>query len=101
MNVNVLLSGRLRLNGYGKGRPENRDRTYQLSLPAGSTVREVIGGMQVPPSEVTMTMLNGCQCDVTTHVRSGDRIVLIPSDVALLWRHVGKMNGNGESVLDS
>jgi hypothetical protein len=100
MNVNVLLSGRLRLDGYGRGKPENRDRTYRLALPEGSTVREVIRGMDVPSSRVTMTMVNGHKCDVTAYVKSDDRVVLIPSDVALFWRHLGKMNVGAESVFE-
>lgn len=100
MNVNVLLSGRLRLDGYGKGKPENRDHTYRLALSKGSTVREVIRGMEIPFSDVTMTMVNGHKCDVTAHVKTEDRVVLIPSDVALFWRHLGKMNVGAESVFD-
>ena len=39
MNVNVLLSGRLKIDGYGKGKPENGDGTYRLNLPKGRTAR--------------------------------------------------------------
>jgi hypothetical protein len=98
MNVNVLLSGRLRLDGYGKGKPENRDHTYRLTLPEDSTVEEVIQGMDVPFSKVTMTMVNGRKCDVTARLKSDDRVILIPSDVALFWRHLGRMNVGAESV---
>jgi hypothetical protein len=100
MNVNVLLSGRLRLDGYGKGKPENRDGTYRLNLPEGSTVKEVIHGMGVPPSKVTMAMVNARKCEVVAPVKPEDRIILIPSDVALLWRHLGLMNLGAESVFD-
>lgn len=100
MNVNVLLSGRLRLDGYGKGEPENRDHTYRLALPDGSTVREVIRCMGVPASQVTMTMVNGHKCDVRACVKPEDRVVLIPNDVALLWRHLGKANAGAASVFD-
>ena len=100
MNVNVLLSGRLKLDGYGKGKPQNRDRTYRLALPEWSTVREDIRGMEVPSSQVTMTMFNGHKCDVTAHLKSEDRVILIPSDVALFWRHLGKMNAGAESVFE-
>ena len=100
MNVNVLLSGRLRIDGYGKGKPENRDRTYRLALPEDSTVKEVIHGMDVPLSKVTMTMVNGRKCDTTARLRPDDRVILIPSDVALLWRHLGFMNLGAESVFD-
>ena len=100
MNVNVLLSGRLRIDGYGRGMPENPDRTYRLPLPKGSTVQEVIQGMNVPSAKVTMTMVNGHKCDVTAPIKPDDRVILIPSDVALLWRHLGKMNLGAESVFD-
>jgi hypothetical protein len=95
-----LLSGRLRLDGYGRGKPENGDHTYRLALPEGSTVKEVIQGMNVPPSKVTMTMVNGRKCNITAPVKPEDRVILIPSDVALLWRHLGLMNLGAESVFD-
>ena len=100
MNVNVLLSGRLRLDGYGRGKHENGDGTYRLTLPSGSTVNEVIQGMGIPVGEVVMTMVNARQGGAATPVGSEDRIVLIPSDVALLWRHLGAMNLGAESVFD-
>jgi hypothetical protein len=58
MGVNVLLSGRPRLDGYGQGKPENGDGTFRLALPEGSTVRPVIRGMGVPSGKVVMTMIN-------------------------------------------
>jgi hypothetical protein len=100
MNINVLLSGRLRIDGYGKGMPENSDSTYRLNLQRGSTVRDVIKGFDIPVDKVTMTMLNARQCDVSAPVKSEDRVILIPSDVALLWRHLGLMNLGAESVFD-
>ena len=100
MNINVLLSGRLRLDGYGKGKPENGDRTYRLALPEGSTVKDVIRDLSIPSEKVTMTMVNARQCDATARLRAEDRVILIPSDVALLWRHLGLMNLGAESVFD-
>lgn len=100
MNVNVLLSGRLRIDGFGKGKPENGDGTYRLALPEGSTVGEVIRGMNVPPERVAMTMVNARKSMGTTPLKAGDRVILIPSDVALLWRHMGLMNLGAETVFD-
>ena len=100
MNVNVLLSGRLKIDGYGKGRPQNGDGTYRLALADGSTVNEIIQGMHVPPERVALTMLNARKCEVTAPVKAEDRVILIPSDVALLWRHLGMMNLGAESVFD-
>jgi len=100
MNVNVLLSGRLKIDGYGQGKPENGDGTYRLALPDGSTVQEVIGGMSVPREKVALTMVNARKCEVTAPLKAEDRVILIPSDVALLWRHLGMMNLGAESVFD-
>ena len=100
MNVNVLLSGRLKIDGYGKGKPENGDGTYRLAVPEGSTVKEVMRGMNVPLERVAMTMVNARQSKVMAPVKAEDRVILIPSDVALLWRHLGLMNLGAESVFD-
>jgi hypothetical protein len=100
MTVNVLLSGRLRLDGYGEGFPLSSDGTFQLALGQGSTVQDVIRGMGVPPDRVTMTMLNGRKCQDRLVVNSGDRVILIPPDVAALWRFLGNQNLGAESVLD-
>jgi hypothetical protein len=100
MKISVLLSGRLKLDGYGQGRPSNGDGTFPVSLPQSSTVQDVIDCMGVPPAEVTMTMLNGHKCESATPLGSGDRVILIPSDVACLWRFLGSMNLGAESVFD-
>ena len=100
MNVNVLLSGRLKIDGYGEGKPANGDGTYRLALPEGSTVTEVIRGMNVPANKVALTMVNARKSAVTAPVKAEDRVILIPSDVALLWRHLGRMNLGAESVFD-
>lgn len=100
MNVNVLLSGRLRLDGYGRGKPENGDHTYRLALPEGSTVEEVILSMGVPVDKVVMTMVNARKCDAAATVKPEDRVIPLPSGAALLWRHLGRMNLGAESVFD-
>ena len=100
MTVDVLLSGRLKLDGYGQGHRLNDDGTFELSLGRGGTVRDVIQGMGVPTDRVTMTMLNGRKCPVESGLRSGDRVILIPSDVAALWRFLGNQNLGAESVFD-
>jgi hypothetical protein len=92
MTVNVLLSGRLKIDGYGQGHPMNDDSTFRLALREGGTVRDVIGGMGVPSDKVTLTMLNGRQCQVETALKPGDRVILIPQDVAILWRALHTQN---------
>ena len=100
MTVNVLLSGRLKLDGFGQGHPLGSDGTFRLSLGRGSTVGDVIRRMGVPKDRVTMTMLNGRKCRVGSGVKTGDRVILIPSDVAALWGFLGNQNLGAESVFD-
>jgi hypothetical protein len=100
MTVNVLLSGKLRLDGYGQGHAMDKDGTFRLSLGQSSTVQDVIEGMGVPGTRVAMTMLNGRKCQTGSNVGSGDRVILIPSDVAMLWRFLGNQNLGAESVFD-
>ena len=92
MTVNVLLSGRLRIDGYGWDHPLNEDGTFRLALKEGGTVQDIIGGMSVPSERVTLTMLNGRQCQVEQALKPGDRVILIPEDVAILWRALHRQN---------
>ena len=92
VTVNVLLSGRLQLDGFGRGRSVARDGTYPVVLGEGSTVREAIEAMRVPNRRVQLAMVNGRQCRRDTRLTSGDRVILIPGDVAALWRALGRQN---------
>ena len=56
--------------------------------------------MGVPSRKVAMTMLNGRNCERGTTLKAGDRVILIPADVAALWRYLGAMNMNKETVFD-
>lgn len=100
MTVNVLLSGRLQLDGYGQGHPRGGDGTFQLDLGEGSTVQDVIRSLGVPHAEVALTMRNARQCPVEASLKVGDRVILIPPDVAALWRFLGSQNLGAESVFD-
>jgi len=92
LTINVLLSGRLKIEGFGQGRPVARDGTFPLALREGSKVRQAIKKMRIPAGRVTMTMLNGRQCPVDTPLSSGDRVILIPEDVAALWHALVRQN---------
>ena len=70
----------------------NNDSTFQLALKDGSTVQDVIGGMGVPSEKVTMTMINGRACRVGADLKSDDRVILIPKDVAALWGALRSQN---------
>ena len=101
VTVNVLLSGRLKLDGYGRGRRIAKDGTYPVALGDGSTVREAIKALRVPTRRVELTMINGRQCRTDSRLRSGDRVILIPGDVAALWRALGRQNLEMGIGLDS
>jgi molybdopterin converting factor small subunit len=92
LTVNVLLSGRLKLDGFGRGRPIAGDGTVTLALGDGSTIREAIAGLRVPSDRVVMTMVNGRQCPSDAALNSGDPVILIPEDVPGLWRALGRQN---------
>jgi hypothetical protein len=100
ITVKVLLSGKLKLDGYGHGKPQNSDGTFSLALPEKSMVQQAIRGMGVPSGKVAMTMLNGRMCQRETRLKTDDRVILIPADVAALWRYLGAMNMNKETVID-
>jgi hypothetical protein len=100
MGINILLSGRLKWAGYGQGKPDNGDGTFRLNLGEGSTVQEIIHSLGIPFDHVVMTMINGRKCDVGASVKPDDRVILIPQDVAALWRAFGRLNLGMESVFD-
>ena len=92
MEIDVLLSGMLRIQGYGHDRPLREDGTVRVRMDQRSTVQDVIRRLGIPVRGVVMTMLNGRQCQTTTVLRQGDRVILIPEDVAALWRALGRQN---------
>jgi Mut7-C ubiquitin len=100
MTVNVLLSGRLKLDGYGRDHAVGDDGTFRLSLRERSTMQDLIEGIGVPADKVAMTMINARQCKTRAGLKSGDRVILIPPDVAALWRFFGQQNLGAESVCD-
>ncbi len=92
MTVHVLLSGRLYIQGYGQGMKNGAPGWFALELQGGGTVQAVIEAMGVPPDEVSMTMVNGRECGRGVSVKDGDRVILIPPDVAALWRYLSAMS---------
>lgn len=100
MKVKVLLSGKLALDGYGDGHPKNDDGIFHLTLEERGTVQDIIASMGVPSDEVAMARINGHKSHLDANVRAGDRVVLIPPDVAPLWRFVGLLNLGMNDVCD-
>jgi sulfur carrier protein ThiS len=100
VTINVLLSGRLKLDGYGRDHPVDGDGTMRLSLAEGSTVGEVIESLGVPADRVAMIMVNSRQCPPRTALHTGHRVILIPADVAALWHFLGLQNLGADTVCD-
>jgi len=100
MTVNVLLSGRLYIKGYGQDKKNGSPGWFELELQGGETVQEIIETMGVPSEEVSMTMVNGKECGRGASVRDGDRVILIPPDVAALWRYLSAMSMHFGTVFD-
>ena len=92
MKINVLLCGKLALDGYGGGCPKSDDGTFQMTVEEGATVQDILGSMDVPSYEVAMVRINGQKSQREAEVKDGDRIVLIPSEVASFWRYLGRLN---------
>ncbi len=100
MLVNVLLSGTLKSDGYGRDLPANEDGTFQLALEEGSTLPDAIRRVGVPPERVAMTVVNGRESRDGLILKPGDRIVLAPSEVAAMWRNVALRNLGRKGVLE-
>ena len=83
--IRVRLFGRLNLEGCGRGRQAAGDGTFPLALRDGSTVRDVMEYARVPAARVGMTLVNARICAADTPLTSGDRVVLVPQDLAALW----------------
>jgi molybdopterin converting factor small subunit len=78
----------------------NGDGTVRISLAEGDTVQEIIHHLEVPTDRVAMAMVNAHRCPTDTALRRGDWVILIPADVAALWRFLGLQNLGAESVFD-
>jgi sulfur carrier protein ThiS len=92
VEIDVLLSGMLRIQGYGHGHPLRADGTVRVRMQQRCTVADVIQRLGIPVQRVVMAMLNGRQCRTTADLKQGDRVILIPEDVAMLWRALGRQN---------
>jgi molybdopterin converting factor small subunit len=70
-----------------------------LELEEGSTVRQVIGELGIPPEEAKMVILNGKGATLDIQLSDGDRVALFPPEMAFnmyvafsFRRDLGKRN---------
>jgi hypothetical protein len=100
VTINVLLSGRLKIDGFGRNNPAGHDGSFRLSLADGGTVHDAIQRLGIPAERVSLAMVNALQRPKSTALNPDDRLILIPPDVAALWRAFGRQNMGAESVFD-
>jgi hypothetical protein len=59
-----------------------------------------MAALGMPAEQVAMTMVNARQRPTATALQPDDRVILIPPDVAALWRFLGRGNLGAASVFD-
>ena len=69
MRVNVKLVGLFQTERF-----KQADRDY----PAGVTVDEVVGDLQLPRQHFGIILVNGVHADSATVLNEGDNLVLMP-----------------------
>jgi hypothetical protein len=98
--ISVLLSGRLKLDGYGKHLPVQGDGTFHVEMGEGETAADLIRRLGIPIARAAMVMINGRKGRTEASLNRGDRVIVIPHDVAALWRFLGLQNLGMDSVCD-
>lgn len=75
MRILVKLSTTLRdcVPGY------DAEAGLSLDMPEGTSVRELARHIHVPPEEIKIVMINGCQSEGSDTLRDGDRVALFPA----------------------
>lgn len=69
MKVDVLVQGHLK-----QYRAEAR---FELELPAGATVKELINASGIPWEEVGLAAVNGTRAEDATVLNDGDQVMLM------------------------
>ena len=95
--ISVYVSSRLSLQRFGWGRPIACDGNQSLTVKEGSTLREAIDRVGIPADQLAIPTINGHRpCSLDTRLTSGDRLILIPSNLAVLRRILSRQ-GQGIS----
>lgn len=76
MRITVLLGGHLRNEG-GSGQ-----QVFDMELPLGSRVEDLIPRLDLPLNRIKMIMVNGRGGTLQTSINEGDRVALFPPELA-------------------
>jgi len=69
---------RVHLHGYLHGYTESKNPEFDLELPIGVTVAELIHNLKIPDSEVWVVSLNGQNVPVSTVLSNNDHVWVFP-----------------------
>ncbi|WP_448575323.1 Mut7-C RNAse domain-containing protein [Thermomicrobium sp.] len=58
--------------------PPVRQRSFEVPLPLGATVRDLVAGLGIPPPEVDLVLVNGEPADWAVRLQDGDRVAMYP-----------------------
>lgn len=58
--------------------PPVRQRSFEVPLPLGATVRDLVAGLGIPPPEVDLVLVNGEPADWAVRLQDGDRVAIYP-----------------------
>jgi molybdopterin synthase sulfur carrier subunit len=76
MRITVLLGGPLR------NETEKKLQQFEIELPPGSRVEDLVVQLGLPLDRVKMIMVNGRGATLTSPIREGDRVALFPPELA-------------------
>ncbi len=76
MRITVLLGGALRHEGGG-GKQE-----FDVELPSGSKVGELLPRLGLPAERIKIIMVNGRGGKLISPIRQGDRVALFPPELS-------------------
>jgi uncharacterized protein with PIN domain/sulfur carrier protein ThiS len=55
-----------------------RQRSFEVPLPFGATVRDLVAGLGIPPPEVDLVLVNDEPADWAVRLKEGDRVAIYP-----------------------
>ncbi len=99
MKVSILLTGRLRTDGFCEEYERDHEGRIPLEISQGARVEDVIRSLGIPPCLVTGTTLNGKRCGPGSSLQAGDRVMLMPPEIAPLWRYTQPVESWTDCVL--